>query len=75
MALTTTLRLTQFTVQKMQCSSGQGRATPYRITTYDGMDLGSLGAVMDSALEAGNATAFEQPGPRGMQHLLEVFSR
>jgi hypothetical protein len=42
-----TLQLTQFKIQKLQCIGGQGRAMPYRITTYRGMDLGTIGQIMD----------------------------
>jgi len=55
----TTLQLTQFKIQKLQCIGGAGRASPYRITTYRGMNLGTIGQVMECAEEAGNADAFE----------------
>jgi hypothetical protein len=71
----TTLRLTQFKVQKLQCIGDRRRAAPYRITTYDGMELGSFGAVMESETEASNAADFARHGFHGMRHLLKVFGR
>ena len=51
-----TLQLTQFKIQKLRCIGGQGRATPYRITTYRGMELGTVGQVMDSTEDAINSS-------------------
>ena len=56
----TTLRLTQFTVQKLQCIGGRGRAVPYQITTYEGTELGSFGKIPQSAMEASNSDTFEK---------------
>lgn len=69
----TTLRLTQFKVQKLQCIGGQRRAAPYQITTYDGMELGSVGLVMETVMEASNATNFTRPGFQAVRRLLKVF--
>jgi hypothetical protein len=71
----TTLQLTQFKVQKLQCIGDRRRAAPYQITTYDGMELGSFGVVMEPAMEASNATDFAHHGFHGMRRLLKVFGR
>lgn len=72
-----TLQLTQFKVQKLQCIGGEGRAAPYRITTYEGMDLGSLGEVMEAEQEAMNAASYERIKtglmPQGLKRLLGIF--
>lgn len=71
----TTLRLTQFKVQKLQCIGDRRRAAPYQITTYDGMELGSVGLVMETVTAASNATNFARHGFQGMRRLLNVFGR
>ena len=53
------LQLTQFKIQKIRCIGGQGRAAPYRITTYRGMELGTIGQVMDLPEDAINAPIYE----------------
>jgi hypothetical protein len=55
-----TLRLTQFTVQKLQRVGGGGRVSPYQITTYRGPKLGLLGVVPGADMSAANAARFEQ---------------
>lgn len=54
-----TLRLTQFQVEKLRCMGGAGRASPYRITTYRGMELGSVGPIAQYGWEASNAERFD----------------
>ena len=54
------LQLTKFKVQKLQCIGGEGRAAPYRITTYRGLELGSTGVVMDVITEASNEARFKR---------------
>ncbi|MGH8035949.1 MAG: hypothetical protein ACREO9_12035, partial [Lysobacterales bacterium] len=49
-----------FQVERLQCIGGEGRAAPYRITTYPGRDLGYTGAVTTADLEAANAGEFER---------------
>ena len=53
-----TLQLTQFTVQKLQCIGGTGRAVPYRITTYRGGKLGDFGEIMEFTPVAANDDVF-----------------
>ena len=55
----TKLQLTQFQVQKLQCIGGEGRAAPYRITTFRGMEVGSFGTIRESELVAANAPSFK----------------
>jgi hypothetical protein len=69
----TTLRFTQFKVQRLQCIGGHGRAAPYRITTYNGPEIGSFGDVMEFTVEASNAAIFEGPGLHGLKRLLGMF--
>ena len=70
----TALQLTQFKVEKLQCMGGEGRAAPYRITTYSGMELGSTGEIMEFVVESGNDSAYEQSRVnvllRGLHNLL-----
>lgn len=54
-----TLQLTQFAVQKLRCIGGEGRASPYRITTYRGMKLGTVGLVAQYGWEAVNTPHYE----------------
>ena len=54
-----TLRLTQFQVEKLRCIGGSGRASPYRITTYRGMNLGEVGPVARYGWEAANRPHYE----------------
>lgn len=72
---TTTLRFTQFKVQRLQCIGGHGRVAPYRITTYHGTEIGSFGEVMERATVASNAAAFDQPKVTGIKRLLSAFRR
>lgn len=75
----TALQLTQFKVEKLQCMGGEGRAAPYRITTYCGMQLGSTGEIMEFVVESANDSVFEpyssNPLARAVQHLLSPFKR
>jgi len=75
----TALQLTEFKVKKLQCMGGEGRAAPYRITTYSGMELGSTGEIMEFIVEAGNDPSFEQragnPLVRGLSRLISPFKR
>lgn len=54
------VQLTRFQVERLQCIGGEGRAAPYRITTYPGRDLGLQGQVMDADLEALNGPSSER---------------
>lgn len=54
-----TLRLTQFQVEKLRCMGGAGRASPYRITTYRGMNLGTTGSVAQYGWQAANTPHYE----------------
>jgi len=69
----TTLRLTQFKVQRLQCIGGNSRIAPYHITTYYGEELGEFGEVMTTTAAAGNGPVFEQSGLRGLKRLLAMF--
>lgn len=40
------IRLTEFREQKMRCFGGNGRATPYQITTVAGRELGTIGQIL-----------------------------
>jgi hypothetical protein len=53
------VQLTHFQVERLQCIGGEGRAAPYRITTYQGQDLGIQGKVIDANLEGANGPRFE----------------
>jgi len=71
----TTLRYTQFKVQRLQCIGGHGRSAPYRITTYCGAEFGSFGEIMMPSIEAFNAASYDQQRSRGLSRLKEIFSR
>jgi hypothetical protein len=68
------LRLTRFKVQRLQCIGGQGRATPYRITTYNGMELGSFGEIASPFAPASNAGTFKKVSWHRLQRLWSTFS-
>ncbi len=65
-----TLRLTQFQVEKLRCMGGAGRASPYRITTYRGMNLGIVGPVAEYGWEATNDEQFDNRLVRTWRNLL-----
>ncbi len=78
----TTIKLTGFRVEKLQCIGGEGRSSPYRITVYEGCALGKMGSVAASVakemaeaanLEAANNDSFEHQGSRGFKRLLTMF--
>jgi len=80
----TTIKLTQFRVEKLQCIGGEGRSSPYRITVYEGGALGEIGSVTESVaeemaeaahLEAANHGRFEQHGAMGFKRLLTMFGK
>jgi len=75
----TALQLTRFKVEKLQCIGGEGRAVPFRVTTYRGMDVGSLGEIMEFRVETGNDAFFEIPASKsfalGIHRLLSPFRR
>lgn len=68
------IELTQFNVEKLNCIGGAGRAAPYRITLYRGMELGSTGEVMPSAMESSNESNFEQTVPGLLRRILSAFN-
>jgi hypothetical protein len=41
----TTIKLTEFRVEKLRCIGGQGRSSPYRISLFEGSTLGEMGCV------------------------------
>jgi len=53
------ISLTLFEVRKLRCMGGEGRANPYRITTYRGIDLGTFGSQPDHTALAANNGEFE----------------
>jgi len=73
----TTIKLTQFRVEKLQCIGGEGRSSPYRINAYEGGTLGEMGSVAESMAgqmaEAANHESFEHYGPLGFKRLLTMF--
>ena len=78
----TTIKLTQFRVEKLQCIGGEGRSRPYRINAYEGSTLGEIGSVAPSVakempeganLESANNGSFEHHGPTGFKRLLSMF--
>jgi len=71
----TTLRFTEFKVQRLQCIGGHGRSAPYRITTYLSTEIGTFGHIMDTAMEASNASAFERQKIAGIKSLLKALRR
>lgn len=63
------LSLTNFQVEKLRCIGGAGRASPYRITTYRGMSLGSVGLIAQYGWEARNDETYDVPRNSLMQRL------
>jgi hypothetical protein len=69
----TTLRFTEFQVQRLQCAGGHGRAAPYQITTYNSLEMGAFGEVMEFTVEAANSAIFEKRRFRVLKQLLAKF--
>jgi hypothetical protein len=69
----TTLKLTEFQVEKLQCIGAGDRGNPYRISTYNGIKLGSVGTVAEAVLEAANQDSFEVRSLYGFKRLLKVL--
>jgi len=69
----TTLRFTEFKVQRLRCVGGHGRAAPYQITTYNSLEIGAFGEVMEFTVEAANAAIFEKPHLHALKQLLTKF--
>jgi len=73
----TTIKLTEFCVEKLQCIGGEGRSSPYRISLYEGRTLGEIGSVAGSGAEemaeAANHESFEHHGSIGFKRLLTMF--
>lgn len=68
------IQMTQFQVEKLQCIGGEGRAAPYRVTTYQGQDLGFEGKVMDAHLEAANGARFQRKPFDFLARMLHTFN-
>jgi hypothetical protein len=71
----TTIRLTEFQIEKLRCMGNAGRSSPYRITTYPGIALGETGPVAGSMLQAANQDSFEHRRSLGFKRLLNLFGR
>jgi hypothetical protein len=71
----TIVRLTHFQVERLRCIGGQGRSTPYRITTFHDAEIGILGKVMEPTTQAGNASMYDKTGWQGLKRLLTTFRR
>ena len=65
-----TLNLTRFEVRKLQCIGGEGRAAPYRITTYCGRELGTFGEVMEFTVEASNDALIDRLHTRWLNQVI-----
>ncbi len=69
----TTIKLTVFRVEKLQCMGGAGRSSPFRITVYEGATLGHAGSVAEEMLEAANHDRFAHHGHIGFKRLLTML--
>jgi len=70
----TILRFTEFQVQRLQCIGGQSRATPYRITTYHGMEIGTFGKVAEAFTEASNSGMSKWTALHGLKRFLSALT-
>lgn len=70
-----TLRLTQFQVEKLRCIGGSGLASPYRITTYRGMKLGQIGPVAQYGWVGSNTAQFDSKLWSACKQLVHALSR
>lgn len=68
-----TIRMTEFYVEKLRCVGSQGNINPYRITVYDGLSLGKVGPVADITLEAANHDKFDELPLTSFKRLLNMF--
>jgi hypothetical protein len=69
------IQLTQFRVEKLKCIGGEGRAAPYRITTYRGLDLGSFGVVSGFTEEACNSSSYQAENKSLLTRILNLIRR
>lgn len=57
------VRLTEFREQKLRCIGGDGRATPYQITTSEGRVLGTIDQILPPSeiVSANNRIDLQRP--------------
>ena len=68
------IRLTEFREQKLRCIGGDGRATPYRITTSAGRVLGTFDQILIPTEIVPANSRIDQTRPSLMRRLATIFS-
>ena len=67
------IRLTEFREQKLRCIGGDGRATPYQITTSAGRVLGRIEQIIPPSEIVSANGRFTQPGLSMLRRLTTLF--
>jgi hypothetical protein len=68
------IRLTEFREQKLRCIGGDGRATPYQITTSVGRELGRFDQILPPADIVSANSRIDQQQPSLLRRLATIFS-
>lgn len=68
------IRLTEFREQKLRCIGGDGRATPYQITTSMGREIGTFDQILMPVEIVSANTGIDQPRPSLLRRLATIFS-
>lgn len=66
---TQVIRLTEFREQKLRCIGGDGRATPYQITTSAGRALGTFDQILPPAEIVSANSGIDQSRPSLLRRL------
>lgn len=68
------IRITEFREQELRCIGGDGRATPYRITTSAGRVLGTFDQILSPTEIVSANTRIDQKRPSLVRRLANIFS-
>ena len=68
------IRLTEFREQKLRCIGGEGRATPYQITTSVGRVLGTIDQILPPPEIVSANSRFDQSRPSLLRRLAKIFT-
>lgn len=68
------IRLTEFREQKLRCIGGDGRATPYQITTSAGRVLGTFDQILQPAEIVSANSRIDRNRPSLLRRLATMFN-
>jgi hypothetical protein len=66
------IRLTEFREQKLRCIGGDGRATPYQITTSMGRELGTFDQILPPPEIVSANSRIDQTRPSLLRRLAKI---